>query len=66
VQEELEARLQALKQEYEKGQTMLHEAELRRAELGETLLRISGAIQVLEELLGDQQALAEETAATPS
>ena len=54
--EQLELRLDALKQEFETGQNMLRQAELQRQQLGETLLRISGAIQVLEELLGPSPA----------
>jgi predicted nuclease with TOPRIM domain len=48
---QLEQRLQALKAEFETGQKMLADLEARQAQLRETLLRISGAIQVLEELL---------------
>jgi hypothetical protein len=51
VREQLEARLAVLTEELEKGQTMLREAELRRAELEQTLIRIDGARQVLLELL---------------
>ena len=43
-------RLTELKTEFETGQKMLAELETRQAELRNTLLRISGAIQVLEEL----------------
>ena len=45
-------RLHALKAEYESGQHMLAELEQKQASLRDTLLRISGAIQVLEEELG--------------
>lgn len=45
----LQERLEELKQEFESGQNMLNEIEAKRANLRETLLRISGAIQVLEE-----------------
>ncbi len=48
---QLEQRLTALKQEFESGQQMLADLQNRQAELQATLLRISGAIQVLEELL---------------
>ncbi len=51
MQEQLEQRLQELKAEYESGQNMLAEVEVKQANLKETLLRISGAIQVLEEEL---------------
>ena len=45
-------RLAALKSEYESGERMLAELEQKQRALRETLLRISGAIQVLEEELG--------------
>ena len=51
MKEQLQQRLQSLKQEYKSGQAMLAELEAKRANLKETLLRISGAIQVLEEIL---------------
>ena len=52
MKEQLEQRLQALKAEYEAGQKMLADLEARQATLRETLLRIAGAVQVLEEELG--------------
>jgi hypothetical protein len=52
MREQLEQRLQQLKTEFDAGQKMLAELEQRRATLEQTMLRISGAIQVLEELLG--------------
>jgi len=51
MREQLEQRVGELKAELEKGQQMLAELEGKEAELRQTLLRISGAIQVLEELL---------------
>jgi uncharacterized coiled-coil protein SlyX len=50
MREQLERRMTELKAEQEKGQQMLAELEGKAAELRQTLLRISGAIQVLEEL----------------
>lgn len=44
------ARLAQLRAEYEAGQRMLAELDAKRQEIRDTLLRISGAIQVLEEL----------------
>ena len=52
---QLEQRLQQLQQEYESGQRMLADYEAKQAELRQTLLRISGAIQVLEELLATEK-----------
>ncbi len=51
MKEQLAKRLQELKNEFETGQKTLAELEAREANLRETLLRISGAIQVLEEEL---------------
>jgi predicted nuclease with TOPRIM domain len=51
MREQLQKRLHELKAEYESGQKMLDELEIKQANLKETLLRISGAIQVLEEEL---------------
>jgi prefoldin subunit 5 len=55
-------RLVQLKHELERGQQQMTLLEQRRQELRDTILRISGAIQVLEELqassqLHDQPAL---------
>jgi prefoldin subunit 5 len=47
----MEERLAELKAEFEKGQQHMQNLDQQRAELRDTLLRISGAIQVLEELL---------------
>ena len=47
----LEQRLVQLKDEFASGQKLLAELESKQATLRETLLRISGAIQVLEEEL---------------
>jgi hypothetical protein len=44
-------RLGELRAEYRAGQKMLAELEAEQANLQQTLLRVSGAIQVLEELL---------------
>jgi len=51
MQKQLQLRLENLKKEFEIGQTRLRELETQQANLQQTLLRISGAIQVLEELL---------------
>ncbi len=56
MREELQQRLEALKAEFEKGQTRLHEIQMQEAQLKETLLRISGAIQVISELLEQGEA----------
>ena len=54
MKRELEARLKELKDEYQKGQGQLLALEQETANLKTTMIRISGAIQVLEELLGEK------------
>jgi hypothetical protein len=49
---QLQQRLETLNAEYESGQKLLDELEEKQHYLRDTLLRISGAIQVLEEELG--------------
>ncbi|NEO03230.1 MAG: hypothetical protein F6K50_50350 [Moorea sp. SIO3I7] len=53
MKEQLEKRLQQLKAEYESGQKVLAELETKQANVKQTLLRIAGAIQVLEEELAN-------------
>jgi hypothetical protein len=51
-----EQRLKELKTQFEDGQKMLADLEAKQTNLKTTLLRISGAIQVLEELLVAEQS----------
>ncbi len=53
MKERIEARLAELRAEFAAGQTMLAELEEKRERLRESLLRIAGAIQVLEEMAGE-------------
>jgi ABC-type transporter Mla subunit MlaD len=57
-------RLRALEEELRKGRQMLAELDQRRAELRDTLLRISGAIQVLQELSSGERQPAQVLAMT--
>jgi hypothetical protein len=52
MHDKLQDRVQKLKDEFKRGKDQLAETESRAQLLRETLLRISGAIQVLEEELG--------------
>ena len=51
MREQLQQRLEELKKEFDNGQARLQELDTQASRLRETLLRISGAIQVLEETL---------------
>lgn len=54
MKEKLEIRLRELRSELESGRALLEDIETKKANLQSTLLRISGAIQVLEELLATE------------
>lgn len=60
MKEQIENRLKELKVEFESGQKMLADLEAQQANLKNTLLRISGAIQVLEELMVKANSTEEE------
>ena len=53
---QLEERLLELQNELAVGERRLRTLEVEQAQLRDTLLRISGAIQVLQELLDHQSA----------
>ena len=58
MKERVEKRLSELQAEFERGQQMLAELEEKQANMRESLLRISGAIQVLkEELAGASEEI---------
>ena len=63
MREHMQARLEMLRKELEKGQIELQKVESQRTYLYEMMLRIRGAIQVLEELLAQGQS-AEQNGAT--
>jgi hypothetical protein len=54
MRSQLEQRLAQLKAEYASGQKALAELQAKEVSLKETLLRISGAIQVLEAQLAKE------------
>ena len=55
MRDRIQARLNELKRESEAGQAELQQVLARENYLREALLRISGAMQVLDELLAEQQ-----------
>jgi predicted nucleic acid-binding Zn-ribbon protein len=62
---QIEARLTQLQAEYQKGQEHLAALEHEVTKVRDAMLRISGAIQVLEELLAKDEA-AQEGPTTPA
>lgn len=58
-------RLNELRREYDNGTQQLKNLETRCEELRQTLLRISGAVQVLEELQQESARLESQTEANP-
>lgn len=65
MKEQLEKRLAELKSEFEAGQKMMTELESKQSNLRDTLLRISGAIQILEEEINRVNDTLEPTQETP-
>jgi septal ring factor EnvC (AmiA/AmiB activator) len=51
VREQVQSRMRELQREYDRGEQQLRELVQQEAALRETLLRISGALQVLRELI---------------
>jgi predicted nuclease with TOPRIM domain len=51
MREMVQARLGELQREYEQGRARLRELERQQRHLEDQLLRVSGAVQVLEEIL---------------
>ena len=66
MQTQLKQRIEVLKVEFNAGQQMLAELAAKQATLQQILLRISGAIQVLEEELATAAPPAADLATAPS
>lgn len=66
MSEQARARLEELRHEYEVGQRRLQELMAQQVSVRETLLRISGAIQVLEELTGEAAQPSSATQSVPA
>lgn len=60
MKEQLEKRLAALEAQFEHGMKVLRDLEAQEATLKETLLRISGAVEVLREELNSANRPAED------
>jgi hypothetical protein len=56
MREQMERRREELREQLRVGEQRLRELDEERMQLQQTLLRIAGAAQVLDELLGDESA----------
>jgi prefoldin subunit 5 len=54
MREQMEKRLEELKSELAAGEKLLADLQAQQASVQQTMLRIAGAIQVLQELLGHE------------
>jgi len=61
MKEQLEKRLSDLKNEFEQGEKMLADLDARREQVSQTMLRISGAIQVIEEILKEEESTSDKS-----
>lgn len=59
MNEQIKTRIEELKAELAAGQQMMQELDEKRSSLSYTMTRISGAVQVLEELAASEEAAAE-------
>lgn len=66
MRSDIQARLEELRGEFRAGEARLRDVELEAARLRETLLRISGATQVLQELLDASRADGVDADAVPA
>lgn len=55
MEEQMKSRINELRGQLESGTKMMDELEAKRTNIAYTLLRINGAIQVLEELLQKEE-----------
>jgi septal ring factor EnvC (AmiA/AmiB activator) len=62
VREQAQSRMRELQREYDRGEQQLRELVQQEAALRETLLRISGALQVLRELIAAENTENKEAA----
>ena len=59
MRNELRTRLESLRADFEKGHARLRDLQMQQSQLQEKLLRIEGAIVILEELLSREPEGAE-------
>ena len=56
MKDQIESRIETLKREFEAGESQLRDLDVQRAGVHEAMLRIAGAVQVLEELRDGEAA----------
>lgn len=56
MKEQIDSRIESLKREFEAGESQLRDLDAQRVRVHEAMLRISGAVQVLEELRDGEAA----------
>ena len=61
MKQQLQTRLDELKQEFASGQQVLADLQTKQTEVQNTMLRLQGAIQVLEEELAKAESSTDET-----
>ncbi|WP_224241984.1 hypothetical protein [Hyalangium gracile] len=66
MKDQMEKRLEELKAELASGEKLLAELQAKQASVQQTMLRIAGAIQVLQELLGHEIGMGEGSTAAPN
>ncbi|MGG6313687.1 hypothetical protein [Paenibacillus macerans] len=59
MNEQIKARIEELKAELAAGQQMMQELDEKRSSLSYAMTRISGAVQVLEEMAASEEEAAE-------
>lgn len=64
MKEQLQQRLEDLKREFASGQKVLADLQAKQADIQTTMLRLQGAIQVLEEELAKAEASTPERSLT--
>ena len=64
MRDQIEQRLRDLREEFAAGQKMMTELDAQQTHLRSSLLRLSGAIQVLEELMNHAEAAVRTNGAT--
>jgi len=66
MRDQIEQRLRDLREEFAAGQKMMTELDAQQTHLRSSLLRLSGAIQVLEELINQKETVVHTNGVTPA